>query len=47
MQVAYVVDVLREEPLGAGDKGRIAEALCRKAEQLQAVALVVASRTRG
>lgn len=31
-----MVDVIREDPLGAGEKGRVAQALCRKAEELQA-----------
>ena len=34
-QVPHVVDILREGPLGTGNKGRVAEALCHKAEELQ------------
>ena len=30
-----MVDMLREGPLGTGNKGRVAEALCHKAEELQ------------
>lgn len=30
-----MVDVIREEPLGPGEKGRVAQALCRKAEELE------------
>lgn len=48
-QVAYVVQVLREAPPGSSsrDKGRVAEALCRKAADLKAAALVVASQRKG
>lgn len=35
LQVAHVVDVIREEPLGPGEKGRVAQALCKKAEELE------------
>lgn len=31
-----MVEVVREDPLGSGSKGRVGEALCRKADQLQA-----------
>lgn len=49
VQVAYVVQVLREAPPGSSsrDKGRVAEALCRKAADLKAAALVVASQRKG
>lgn len=30
-----MIDVIREEPLGPGEKGRVAQALCRKAEELE------------
>ncbi|KAL4854480.1 hypothetical protein ACK3TF_004831 [Chlorella vulgaris] len=48
-QVAYVVQVLREASPGSSsrDKGRVAEALCRKAADLEAAALVVASQRKG
>lgn len=29
------MDIVREDPLGSGDKGRVAEAICRKADDLQ------------
>lgn len=34
-QVAHAVTIVREEPPGSGDKGRVAEAICRKADELQ------------
>ena len=42
-----MVDVIREEPLGPGEKGRVAQALCRKAEELEASRLewLTCSRT--
>ncbi|EFN52877.1 hypothetical protein CHLNCDRAFT_58746 [Chlorella variabilis] len=45
-QVAHVVDIMREDPMGSGDKGRIAAAMCRKAEDLQAAVLVIASQAK-
>ncbi|KAI7841145.1 hypothetical protein COHA_005113 [Chlorella ohadii] len=45
-EVAHVVDVIREEPLGPGEKGRVAQALCRKAEELEAAVVVVASQRK-
>ncbi|KAL4438688.1 hypothetical protein ABPG77_006292 [Micractinium sp. CCAP 211/92] len=45
-EVAHAVTIVREEPLGSGDKGRVAEAICRKADELQAAVVVIASHQK-
>lgn len=45
-EIAHAVDIVREDPLGSGDKGRVAEAICRKADDLQAAVVVIASHQK-